>query len=509
MPFLPTGIKDNFDLSTTSSDIQISPGKIKQFAKITIDTDKIRGNWVKTNAENLLKNGNWKKYTYVSDNYSGNGLFMDLDYVKGIFDELQKEIDDNITDFNIDNYTMVFAELGNKVTEAELIEGFDIEKMKLDIFNIYMFPNDFLYPKIEENRTDNGGIDIDVGSGSNFTSDVNLRSMLEYVMVDINKGDVRSAVHGSKRSLYYEYEVDDGSGNKITKYLWIWPLANPIPFLDSKHVEKNATNNFFKFTPEFCDTKSPAYLKKVRNFGRNGTFLEVLGYGNETRDNYFSKLYSYHVNNLLLDTSVMFNTSSFINAEDNALMNIFRSNSGIFLSIILNFINNQNDLSTFPSDEANVLQLLNGRNQVILADGETVYYDYAQTIAFYELPNFQVSYYNDDLLVELICEEVQSSTLINGNEKADMSVETILTVIKANENVYQQFLSSDNKLIIQPPQFRPLASEQPKESLIVRNSNSTLHFRFRNIKGEALTFIEGDKVYLEFDVEPTGSDGGY
>lgn len=515
-PFIPTNVQDSFDLTEMVSTSDLSQGVEKKFGKITFNVDKLYDDaFPIIKSTDLLQNKTWSKPSEVNDLYESlptaeqTGLFMNVKEVNDKFDELKTKY----TDLNADDNVMIFAEIGTKVTEEELTEAsFKIDKLKLDLFNIYLFPYDFQFPRITENRTDNAGIEINVGGNAVFTHDVNLRSMIEYVMVDINKGDVRSAVHGSKRSLYYEFDVDDASG-PITKYIWIWSIANPLPLYDTEHTPKSTSpfEMFHSFLPTFSNVKSEGLKKKQVLYGRNGTFLDVIGYSenNSEQDVKVSKTYNYHANNLLIDLSVLLNTSSYLDAQDNILMNVMRPNSGLFFASILNYINNQYDLEVYRPTENFVLELMAGKNQVTFPNGDVSFFEFVETIAFHELPNFSVSYYGNDLFLKLNCREVESSTLIKGDERDDLRVETILTVIKANDNVYQQFLSSDNQLVVQPPQFRPLASETSVESLILRNSNARLHFRFSNIKDEGVTFIPGDFVYLECDIEPTGSDGGY
>lgn len=510
-PFIPTNVQEAFDLTEDSTTSELSDGIERKFSKIQIDTTKLFNEAFPIRKfDDLIKV--WNDSNKVIDAYENddlkNGLFMNMSSIQEYFDELIKKFED---DYDPNNLIMIFAEIGTKVTESELKEGFDKNKLKLDLFNIYLFPLDFQYPKITEGRTDNGGIEINVGGNTVFTHDVNLRSMIEYVMVDINKGDVRSSVHGSKRSLYYEFDEDSPEGT-ITKYIWVWSMGNPLPVFDTAHTPKEERFPiYYMLNPTFSDVKSKGMMRKQKLYGRNGSYLDIIGYrpDNISSDVIVSKTYTYHANNFLLDTSVLLNTSAYINAMDNALMNFMRPNSGMFLAGTLNYINNQFSKDVFNSSERWLNELIAGRNQITFPDGKVTFFNHAETIAFHELPNFSVSYYGDDLFLKLNCREVESSTLINGNEKENLSVETILTVIKANDNVYQQFLGNDNQLVVQVPQFRPLSSETPVQSLILRNSNSRLHFRFTNIKDQTVAFIPGDFVYLEFDIEPTGSDGGY
>ena len=509
-PFIPTDVKDLFDLTEVNqTSTQVMKGLKLPILKIEFDTTSLFDNsWPIINWDSLIADGLWSDSVECLKKYSGDeeanqtGLFINMKKITAEFDELKIQIDEKLSDFELENYTFVFAEIGTKVTESELSDKTaKKENMKLDLMHAYLFPNDFIYPRIVETRTDNDGVEINVGGTTTLTNDVNLRSMLEYTLVQINKGDVRSSVHGSKRSLYYEYDVEVDA-ETVTKYLWVWTIGNPMPFFDKDHaVVRKAP--YYDLNSVYGDVTSKSFQKKEKNYGRNGTFLDFLGYKDRREPaNDISYLYSYHVDNFFVDAGILFNTSAYTSSKENVLMNLMRPNSAIFMMAPLNEICNMYGAPVYGTGENWIMELYCGRNQINFPDGSTVFFSGVDTITFRDLPNFSVNYYGDDLLIKLLCRETETSCVSKGNEVSDLTVENILCVIKANENTYQQFLGNDNQLSIQPPQFRPLSFVEQASSLILRQSNSVLHFTFQNIKGDAVSFIPGDRVYLELEFEP-------
>lgn len=501
-PFVPRNLLKYYDSSTKNKGI----GETQKFYILDFDPVKLRDTVLVKQKDSLLP-FKWKHVNDVIETYNAasseekTGLVINEKYLAETLNAFYQDVIPD--DFDFSEYIQLFAEVGTKVTETEIESTeFKFDKLNMDVMRMYFYHKDFYYPLITQ--TDHSGsVEIDIGNVPTLTPDENLRSMLRYTLLDINKMDTRSAFVESKRSVYLEYEVNDPQqpDKTITKYILVWSMGNPNIFTLEK---SNSENRGYIY--EYSNQKR--FFSKIDLYGRLGTYTNLVGLDRTMK---FGKHNSTYLSRLLIDYGFNVAPVNTTNNNENAVANIFRANwSCMFVSALIfywKFLDNVIETPTKISE----LRPFVSKNKESFPDGREVFSFYYGTIStasswidnvrsltLFNRPVSNISFYGNDLILRLKCDQIQ--TVVYGDRKRQRLQKLLATLI-ANEQTYQTFNGSDNKIVFQPPTFRPLLFLQQEESLIVGESNRILHFSITNVDDETVFFNPGDKIYMKLKFE--------
>ena len=386
----------------------------------------------------------------------------------------------------------MFLEVGTKVTEKDMVDKKEEVKnlLKMDEMKMYLFPNDFYYPIVQQTSSGQGTTELDVGTISTLSYDDNLRSMLRYALIDLNKGDVRSGISESKRSLYMEYDVKEGE-KTVTKYVWCFTMGNPLLIGIDKSSRKGMYDLGFY---------NDAAREKKRIYGRDGTFVSLMSSHAVDKTVARGDSNTTYMKGFLCDFGFPMSTSgSRIDSRDNMLLNPFRCNWGWIASAGITFFlyYGAPQLRDVLLDRR-VFDLYYG--QLVSKSGEKYVDDIGSVIVFAK-PSFSNSFYGDDFVLKLMCSHAESSVV--GASKRQ-KIERLVALLYPNDNTYQQFLGQDNKVSIQPPTFRPLSLMTPETTRLIGSGSKRLRFEIRNMKNEAVTFGADDAVVMELEFTAEG-----
>lgn len=500
-PFIPSSVQKFYDASENEGGI----GEKARFYMMDVDVDKLCSTNITDHASSL-PNTKWKSYNDVLDVYRSTpkdkGLIINTAYLSERMGELYDKIEAS-TDFN--NYVQVFAEIGTKVTESQInVEKFNVELIKPDEMKMYLFPLDFYYPLISQTDHGANGTELDVGSSPALNYDEALRSMLRFALIDLNKGDVRTAFSESKRSAYLEYEVADpeNPNKSITKYIYAWSMGNPFFYDCVKSPEDNG--GLFRYL--YLDKNK----KKVESYGRQGTYLNLVGVNNEGNRGEMNNTY---MHDFFADIGYTLGATSIYDSnKENCLMNVYRCNWGFVIAGALQFfLKNQSDLPHIGDTLSEVMlniykfddKQIKGTDIFALMCGDLnipgSYVSNIRSVSMFNRPS-NMSFYGPDLVLRLMCDQVQ--TIVSGNKKRKNRLAQTFATLVSNEQTYQSFNSTDNRVVIQPPNFRPLLFMQQEQSLIVGASSRILNFYLLNADDQPVTFAPGERAYIRFKIEP-------
>lgn len=507
-PFVPRNVSKLFD----TTDPKRSSLDEDHFFVLSLDTKKLEDTIPRKNYDALKVDEKWKKYPEVMKVYEegGNsgGILWNTDYFKEFWDtSLKKQYEWETNDFDFSKYVQVFAELGTKITEDEI--GTSSSKdLSMDEMKIYFFPIDFYFPSVNQEST-SSSTELDVGSTPTLSYDESLRSMLRFALIDINRGDIRSVLNESKRSLYLEYTVDsaDATAKPVTKYVWIFTLGNPLFYGLSPAAAGETHYNTVGLSPDDL-------LEKSKLYGRSGTFVNIV---NADKVGTKYGVYNSFLKGYLADWAYVLDPAvEYDIQKDNCLVCPLRCN---FASVLLTALyqtllsdgltpvvtpstykaweSKREELKPFMVREFNLLGLYSGSifGKDGIKDIENI-----RNLSTYTRANFFYSYYGNEFLLKLLCEQAETS-LYNKNKKHRM--QKLLALLSPNDVNYQQYLGSDNKIVIQPPNFRPLSLLQQAQTWILRDSNNELKFQIVDIDDEPVRFLPGDKIVMNLHFETT------
>lgn len=509
-PFIPSSLQTVYD----GSDVDGNVYKQIPFYVLDVDVEKLWQSSLIDSSESLLKNNNWKDFSKLEDVWDASskqtGLILNSKYLRELMTKFWEDVsldrsDDYKQDLDLTEYVQVFVEIGNKVTEGDMQkEGFDVKTMRPDKMKMYLFPLNFFMPLITEQDKGNGSIDLDVGSFPSFNYDESLRSMVRYALIDMNKGDIRSSFNESKRCAYLEYQVSEGgsSDKSVTKYVFAWTLGNPI-FYDCKWMGEDQEYIYrYNFIEESTEKKGTAY-------NRRGTYV------------HFSKMYpgstvgridNTYLKDFFCDLGYTLSAASKADSNmDNCLMNVFRCGwSFVFAGALYYYFKSSqypligktlketmkyiNVFDGAMVKEKSILEMFCGSMDF----GGQSYIANIRSISMFVRPS-NMSFYGSDLVLRLLCEQVQ--TIVSGGSKRKSRMSQVLATLTSNEQTYQTFNGNDNKIVYQPPTFRPLLYLQEEKSIIVGNSSRTLNFYLLNSEDKPVKFQPGDTAYIKFRIE--------
>lgn len=500
-PFIPSNVSSLFDSSSVSQSI-INPDK---YYVVDFDVEKLSDTYIFRNFKELQTDRDWKVYSKVKDLYDRGGektgIFLRNDYFSKVMSDLYNNYSFDSNNFDFSKYVQVFVEIGNKLDESQITSLESNTSLRMDEMKMYLFPLSFYYPTITQSSS-SSGTELDVGSSPTLSYDDVLRSMLRFVLLDINKGDLRSVLTQSKRSLYLEYDVQDPSAPEktITKYVWAFSLGNPILF----NVSTGEDPNYFTYVHQTGNSQ------KYSAYGRAGTFANLSALDSANVEGRLVKLY---LKDYLADIGYALDpVSKYDSQKDNCLLTPLRPNFGsvIIGSLLMSLLNDElPDMKTvfgefennvesyrkyFPSENS-ILDLFTGQ---ISGSGSISLLSNIRNVSLFNKANFVNSFYGNDYLLKLVCEQTETSVV---DSKKRQKTEKILAFITPSDTTYQQFLGSDNQISIQPPTFRPLVLLSQEQSLILRNSNNVLDFKILNIADEPVSFVPGDKIIIVLNIE--------
>lgn len=502
-PFIPSSVQKLYDASDAEGGI----GQTSKFYVMTVDTEKLFDTDITERFDTLKPNYRWKYYNDVIEAYEESskekGLVVNSKYLNELTTSFWK---DNVSDdFNFNNAVQVFTEIGTKVTESDIGgEKFQISTMKPDEMKMYVFPLDFYYPLVTQ--TDHGGMgtEVDVGSIPSLNYDAALRSMVRYALIDMNKGDVRSAFTESKRCAYLEYDITDpkDANKTITKYVFAWTLGNPF-FFDCTSDNPDKGYLFRYLFLRDNDRKGSVY-------GRHGSYVNFTGM---EKDGVIGEVNNTFMDGFFLDLGYsMASTSIYDSNKENCLMNVFRCNWGfVFAGCLKFYFTNYQNIPDMPFVLEDVVKNLSkfddkqvlGRDILGFFCGELgvpeKWISNVRSTAIFNRPT-NMSFYGSDLVLRLLCDQVQ--TIVSGRKRKKSRLAQVLATLVANEQTYQSFNGTDNRIVFQPPTFRPLLYLQQEQSIIVGSSSRTLKFYLLNSDDQPVKFSPGDKAYIRLKIEP-------
>lgn len=496
-PFLPTNVQKFYG----SSDNVLSENQ-RKFFMLDLNVKDLGDTFLRKNYKQLLPTA-WRTYSQVKDVYNSGsaedqtGVQVNADYMQKAYDTFYEKVGGEV---DLNDYFQVFAEIGNRVTTDDLLKpDFEISNFDMDMMRIYFFHKSFFFPQINQTDTANGGVTLEVGTIPTLSYDSNLRSGVRFVLLDINRGDYRSVLTESKRSVYLEYTVTE-SEKDVTKYLWVFTLANPLSLHTKKFGDK-----YYYLSANLTDLKD-----KIAMYGRNETEVNFIGVSMDGRSGWND---SFNARDLLCDMGFgVVPASRYDDGKENMLFTVFRSNFAYVLGSSLSFfaksrfeppklqdglVKNIDDefvenYASMCSDD-DLLSVICG-----LISAPNVLISNIRNITLYAKPSNTNSFYGNDFILKLVCYQGESS-VVGGRKR--QRVERVLGLFKANDVTYQQFLGADDKVIVQPPTFRPLSFANPESTYIIRDSSRKLQFKILNIDDEEVKFTDGDRVIMHLTFE--------